>query len=180
MKKFQKILFLFLAAVFLSSAFLLPAQEAEAANACICVQGSAKTCNKWTKITVETGKNWLSNKITFSQTKGKMNYAGNLFNENSYGAYTIKVTDHTTKKTTEYYWKYKANYTLKLKDNTTYTIQIKPYQPATVGDQNLGCTKSVVLAKASKTYNKNNWSWNSAPTWKIASTKAVNWCYSSL
>lgn len=175
MKKVKRLFTLLLAVLTLSCSLVLPTNAAS--NVCLNVSGSAANCDKWTTIVVETGKNWGKNKITFSQTKGRIRYSGSCFDTNTYGAYTIKVTNQDTNETETYYWKYKQTYTLKLNDKTTYTIKIKPYQVATVGDQNVSNLSSIVH-RVCGTYNKNNWSWSSAPTWKIKSTKAVSWCYS--
>ncbi len=177
MKRFIRVFSLFLVAVTLCCGIQVPASAAN--NVCVAVTGSASNSSKWTTITVKTGKNWLSNKITFSQDEGKMHYGANTFEEKTYGAYTIKVTNQETGKTKTYYWKYKANYTVKLDDNTTYTIKIKPYQPETVGDQNLKWSKSVLWDRMLGVYDKDGWSWSSAPTWRVKSTKAVSWCYSA-
>ncbi len=174
MKRVLRAIAMLMVIVTLGCGFPISAQAAN--NTCVAVQGSAANYKKWTTITVTTGKNWGSNKITFTQTTGKMHYGADLFEKDSYGAYTITVKDHKTGKTQTYYWKYKANYTLNLKDERVYTIKIKPYQPTTVGDQNLGWTRW--FEKLLGAYDKDEWSWNSAPTWKVKSTKAVNWCYS--
>lgn len=145
---------------------------------CVSIRGSAEDYNKWTKITLETGKNWLSNKITFTQTKGTMSRLG--IASQTYGAYTIKVRNHSTGVTQTYYWKYSKNYSIKLKDNTTYTIQIKPYLPSTIGDQRLkNKNLSSLIAQGLKGYSKDYWEWSNPPKWSIKSTRAVDWCYSS-
>ncbi|MBR2986730.1 MAG: hypothetical protein IKC63_01795 [Clostridia bacterium] len=150
-----------------------------AANACVNVRGSAADCDKWVTIKVNTGKNWGKNTITFTQTKGVMKYYSSSSNKSTYGAYTIKVTNQDTGKTTEYYWKYTKNYTLKLSDNTDYIIKIKPYQPSTVGDQNLkNKSFDTILARLLGGYRKTGWEWQTPATWTIKSTKAVNWCVS--
>lgn len=172
MKKLKRIMSIILAALTLS---LLMAQVTYAANACLYIRGSADDCNSWYTFEVTTGKNWGSNKITFSQTKGKLEYGVTGLTTDTYGAYTIKVTNESTNKTETYYWKYKSTYSLKLKDNTEYTIKIKPYQPSTVGDQNAS-TISSTLYKLFRVYDKNDWHWYDAPTWTVKSTKAVNWC----
>ena len=122
----KKTLSLFLAMLLLAT--MLLQTFAAAKNACILVKGDANNYNKWSTILVETKKNWGSNTIKFEQTKGEMVYTGDPGGKDIYGAYTIKVTDKKTKKTTEHYWKYKKNYTLKLKDSRNYVIEIKPYK----------------------------------------------------
>lgn len=163
-----------LALIMICSAFPLEAFAAD--NECILVRGSAECSDVWKKFIVETGKNWGSNKITFKQTKGTMEFRNHLQTQTKslYGAYTIKVDDGNSEKT--YWWKYKQTYTLKLKDNTTYTIKIKPYQPKTVGEQNIKSFYRAKLADKMGILDLCSWSWDDAPTWKVTSTKAVDWC----
>ena len=184
MKNFMKVIACLFASVMLFN-FMTQTICMAAENACVLVKGNGDICNRWITISVKTGNNWGRNKITFTQTKGLLNYSGNIVNEKTYGAYTMKVTDHNTKRTTEHYWKYKKNYTLNLKDNTKYTIKLKAYQPATIGDQRFKRSKSTFIQKffdatlKQNNYSKYNWSWCEAPEWSVKSTKAVEWCYSS-
>ena len=176
MKRVVRIIAMLMVIVTLGCGFTIPAEAAQ--NSCIAIQGSAANYKKATTFTVSTGKNWGSNKIIFSQTKGEMHYGSDVRNYDCYGNYTITVKDHKTGKTTKYEWRNSPNSpTIRLKDNRTYTISIKPYQPKTVGNQNLSWwSLTRILGKIFGTYNKDYWSWNSAPTWRIKSTKAVNWC----
>ncbi len=160
-----------------------------AANACILVNGNAKNYKKWTVILVETDKNWGSNKINFTQTKGSLIYGTSPSRKDTYGAYTIKVTEGKGEKakTTTYYWKYTKDYPLKLKDNKMYKIEIKPYWPSTIGDQKFkydllstGINHLAGLINKDAGYDKYEWEWSNAPEWKVKSTKAVEWCYSAI
>ena len=175
MKKVLRVIAMLMAIVTFSCVLSIPAEAAN--NACAAVEGNTANHKKWTTITVKTGKNWGSNKITFSQTKGDMHYGWDAFETECYGNYTITVKDHKTGKTQTFKWKNSANYTLKLKDNRTYTIKIKAYQPETVGHQNLGWSRW--LSRLFGGYDKDAWCWNNAPTWRVKSTKAVDWCYSA-
>lgn len=96
MKRISKFFMVCFAFVLVTYMLLMPVQAAN--NACVLVNGDAKNCNKWYTITLETGKNWGSNKITFAQTKGAMKYGAGMVTDKTYGAYTIKVTDQSTKK----------------------------------------------------------------------------------
>lgn len=155
---------------------VLPQKTFAAKNECVLVKGSAEDCDVWKEFMLETGKNWGSNKITFKQDKGKLEYNnhGLANTKNLYGAYTIKVDDGNEIK--KYYWKYKETYSLKLKDKTTYTIEIKPYQPETVGEQNYKSFSYAKLHKKLGILDMASWSWSDAPTWEVTSTKAVDWC----
>lgn len=178
----RKLTTLFLVTFLLSLALCSTAFAAQ--NACVNVSGSASSYNSWKTITIKTGKNWGSNKITFTQTQGEMTYSPQPNATKLYGAYTIKVTDQSTNKTTEYYWKYTKDYTkIKLEDNKSYTIKIKPYNPKTIAEQKLSSRKTLEGVLGSMTrqnlYDTSKWYWRSAPTWSVKSTKAVDWCYAS-
>ena len=148
------------------------------------IRGSANDHNKWITFTVSTGSRWLgSDKITFTQTKGSMSVQTDGSGEvstSTYGAYTIRVYNHSTGKTAEYYWKYKKDYPLKLDKNTTYPISIKAYKPQTVGAQNC-MTANVklhtILLRIYPADNALNWRWSSSPSWTVKSTKGINWCH---
>ena len=174
MKRFIKTVGILLLTVVLICG-VFPQETFAAKNVCILFQGSAAKYNTWKTVILKTGKNWGSNNITFTQTKGSLELRNHLQTQTKkiYGAYTIKVDDGNGEKT--YWWKYKETYTLKLNDNTTYTIKIKPYQPKTVGEQNMKTFFTKALDKAGVS-SFNSWSWKSAPTWKTTSTKAVDWC----
>lgn len=151
-----------------------------ASNVCVNVGGSSKDY-KWTTINVDTGKHWWSNTIKFTQTTGRIGYGAiesvATRKAEVYGGYTIKVDNLNDNKGPEtYYWKYKENYTIKLEDNTKYTIQIRPYLPSTVGDAKGGSNIGLWILRRMGDYDKNEWTWYSAPQWSVKSTRAVSTC----
>ncbi len=173
MKKLKKLMSVLLATCLLVAAIPV---TANAANACRNIGGSSSNYS-WTNIDVETGKNWGSNKITFTQNKGNIDYYG--IGTSTYGAYTIVVKEYKNGKVASektLYWKYKENYTIKLKDRTKYVISVRPYKTSTVGDQRGGCNLSARIHKIAGTYSNTVWGWRTAPTWSASSTKAVSSC----
>lgn len=137
--------------------------NAFAANACTQVSGnSAKT----TTFTVYTGSRWLgSDKIKFTQTKGTMNILSGAMNwktQSAYDCYTIQY-----KKAGDKNWTTKTFYgssaTLSLAKNTTYTIRIIPGSSQLLQLNRCGLLKAYM-------------GWKSYPTWKVTSTRGINFC----
>ncbi len=176
MKYLRRVLAILLVFVVLLSSSISVA----AANACLTVNG--KSTNKKTVITVSTGNAWLVNeKITFTQTKGTISYNNNHCGQSkvdTYGAYTVKVSYKKNGKTynKSYAWKYTKNFSVTLDKNRTYTITITPYNVNTIGQYLKQNNKTV---KFNTAHNSTTFRWSKAATWKVKSTRAVNWCYSA-
>ena len=173
MQKTLKCLSLSLVMIILFSILALPLSAAT--NNCMLIKGESDDCDYWYSFIAKTGKSIWSNKLTFTQTKGVIRANCDIVGGmKTYGAYTIKVTNHTTKKTTTYYWKYKEKYTIKLPDsNTTYTIKIKAYQPSTIVEQN----GNLYWKGMFKLYGHGYFNWSTPGTWRVTKTSDISWCH---
>ncbi len=181
MKKVKRALSLLLAVVM--AVGVMTQSVFAASNVCVDVGGSSKN-HVWTTINIDTGsKKWYQSKnsLTFTQTKGEIGYATVKGSEYAqkielYGAYTIRVDNlDDDQGAKEYYWKYKKNYTLKLESDTSYSIQIRPYWPATIGNEK-GGNAAIRFYKAVKSYHESYWEWIDAPQWSVKSTNKVSTC----
>ena len=131
------------ALMLLMLAVMLPAQTAEAANACKQISGNSKAVQVFY---VNTGSRWIAKKdvVKLTQTKGTMNIKYNFFGVNySYPPFSDKAND-TKKMYEEYSVKVEKlnsknkvvkteNYTfdsgslkIKLDKNSTYRITVTP------------------------------------------------------
>lgn len=134
---------------------------AYAKNACSVVSGTTKRASSFY---VKTSSIIFTHSIKFEQTKGSftgVNAGGKNCSGKGYAAYTIKVYNQKTGKTSTYHWDGCANgkYTLYLDRGTAYDITL--------------------TYDAMRTYNANRYqwmSWSTDPSWKVKKTNNITLC----
>jgi len=136
---------------------------ASAANVCSEIKGN---CKEQRTFTVETGKRgwFLKNKLTFTQTKGKMSFytwGGGTKDYSMYGRYRVTYENLSSGKEKTKLWTGK-NLTLTLDKNTTYKITVTPASHAELNAVN-------AWKGAFDMWSKNS-------TWKVTGTKGVDLC----
>lgn len=153
----KRILVMTLCLVFLCGVF--PVQPlAASSGSCTLLNGSSKSSFTFK---VKTGSRFLfKNKLVFKQTKGTYQYLPwfdglNPKTATGYDNFTIVVKKQGGKAKT--YTLSGSSKTIRLDNNATYTITVKPGQP---------------ILKGTKVFSK----WVKYPTWSVGKVKGVATC----
>lgn len=140
--------------------------SASAAKVCQQVTGTPKAK---TTFTVKTTSRWLlSDKITFTQSKGTAsfkNWVGVDKNRSTYAAYNItysKIVNGKVVSTKSETWK-DSSHTIKLDKNSTYKITVSPI------------STDYYTLRMHPTWGAFN-NWVKTPQWSVKNTKGINSC----